>query len=115
MAGKYTIKAKQGATFRRVLTWLGADNEPIDLTGYTARMHVRTHPDDDEFILDLTTENGRIALGGTAGTVTLTVDDATMSDTPAGSYYYDLELVSPGLVVTDLVEGQFNVSREVTR
>jgi hypothetical protein len=43
----------------------------INLTGYTARMQVRSTLESAEALIELTTANGRIALGGSAGTITL--------------------------------------------
>ena len=71
--GIYNITCSQGATFSRVLTWADSAKKPYNITGYTARMHVRSSVDATSTLTTLTTENGRIALGGTAGTVTLTI------------------------------------------
>lgn len=114
-AGKYQIVADQGATFSRVLTWKDSTNTAINLTGYTARMHIRQEYESTSIVLTLTTENGRISLGGAAGTVTLTIDATTMAAVTAKTYVYDLELVSGAGVVTRLVMGTFTVRREVTR
>lgn len=107
---------KQGATFNYVLTWYGDKNKttPINLTGYTARMHVRTNIEDATPILELTTENGRITLGGALGTITLLVSAADTAALSAGSAVYDLELIS-GSVVKRIIEGSLVITREVTR
>ena len=78
-------------------------------------MHVRSNVASDTTALTLTTENSRIALGGTAGTVTLTIAASDTANLTPGLYVYDLELVSPTNVVTRLVEGNFKVKAEVTR
>lgn len=114
IAGTYNITADQGATFSRVITWKDSTGTPINVTGYTARMQVRSIVSSDSVALSLTTENGRIALGGSAGTITLTVAASDMDDVSSGTYAYDLELVSAG-VVTRLVMGSFIVRAEVTR
>ena len=114
-AGIYDILAEQGATLRRVLTWRDANKDPIDLTGYSARMQVRKTLDTDSVLLSLSTANGSITLGGSTGTVTIEVSPLKMSQLAAGIFWYDIELVSPTGVVTRLLQGRFNVSREVTR
>jgi hypothetical protein len=53
-------------------------------------------------------------LGGTAGTINLTVAATATEPVPAKTYVYDLELVS-GSVVTRLVQGTFELRGEVTR
>ena len=115
-AGIWNALCEQGATFRRVLTWKDADGVAQNLTGYTARMQVRDTVDDTAgAVLSLTTENGRISLGGVAGTVTLLVDATTTAALTPEQYVYDLEVVSSTGFVTRLVQGTFIVSGEVTR
>lgn len=116
-AGLYNILAEEGATFSRTITWRDSNNALVNLTGYTARMQVRATIGDTSAspLLSLTTENGRIALGGSAGTITLTVPFASMN-IPEGQYVYDLEMVGPGgTVVTRLIQGSFIVAGEVTK
>jgi hypothetical protein len=113
MAGSYNFTIEQGATFNLLMTWR-IDNVPVNLTGYTARLQARIDVDETDTILSLTTGAG-ITLGGAAGTITL---DQTATQTallPKGEYVYDLELQSSGGVVTRLLQGELNISAEVTR
>jgi hypothetical protein len=104
----------QGATFSRVIRWK-ADNANVNLTGYTARMQLRTSAEAITTLEDLTTENGGITLGGTAGTITLSLTATETAALPATRAVYDLELVSSGGVVTRLVEGVVTITRNITR
>lgn len=115
VAGVYNITCNQGATLSRTLTWTDSTRTPINVTGYTARMQVRETAASNTTILELTTSNTRITLGGTAGTVTLNVSATTTAALTPGKYVYDLEVVSGGGEVTRLVEGNFIVKAEVTR
>jgi hypothetical protein len=115
MAGRYNIVIEQGATFDRLITWKDAAGSPIDLTGYSARMQLRASHTAQAVLIELTTGNGRIALGGVAGTVRLTIAAADTAALASGMCVYDLELVSGGGVVTRLLEGSCQVSPEVTR
>jgi hypothetical protein len=113
MAGSYNFTIEQGATFNLLMTWK-IDNVAVNLTGYTARLQARIDVDETETILSLTTGAG-ITLGGAAGTITL---DQTATQTallPKGEYVYDLELQSSGGIVTRLLQGELNISAEVTR
>lgn len=113
--GRYDMTIFQGASFDRILTWrVGTPAVAVNLTGYTARMQLRSTPSATSAPLELTTANGRIALGGAAGTITLTLTAAQTAGIPAGQYAYDLELVN-GSDVTRLVEGFVTVDAEVTR
>ena len=113
MAGAYNFTIEQGATFNLLMTWR-IDNVAVNLTGYTARLQARIDVDEPDTILSLTTGAG-ITLGGAAGTITL---DQTATQTallPKGEYVYDLELQSSGGIVTRLLQGELNISAEVTR
>ena len=112
--GKYNFVCPQGTTFSKQLSYL-IDSVPVDLTGYTARMQVREKASSASKIIDLTTENGGITLGGKAGTIQLDVSASTTESLVPKTYVYDLEVVSSGNYVIRLIEGQFTVTPEVTR
>lgn len=114
-AAYYDILIEQGATFRKTFVWKDSNETPVDITGYTARMQIRRKISSTTAEHSATTENGGITLGQTAGTVDVTI---TASDTSAFEFTkgtYDLELVDPQGVVTRLVMGGVEVSKEVTR
>lgn len=113
-AGTWNMTIEQGATFSAVLTWRDSNGSAINLTGHTARMQIRTSARAAAATLSLTTENGRIALGGAAGTITLSISAADTAAIQARPYVYDLELVN-GATVTPVVKGACLVTPEVTR
>jgi hypothetical protein len=113
---KLPLTIYQGATFRKRVAWKAGDPAtPVDLTGCTARMHIREKLESPEVLLALTTENGRIALGGTAGTVEQVLDAETTAALPWVAGVYDLEIEFPNGDVRRLCFGAVKVSREVTR
>jgi hypothetical protein len=111
--GKYNFICPQGATFSKQLIW-EIEDSPVDLTTYTARMQVREKYTSTAKILDLTTENGGITLGGDDGTILINVSATNTENIVSKCYVYDLELVSSS-TVTRLLEGQFTVTPGVTR
>ena len=113
-ATTYDILIEQGATFSQVITYKESGGA-VDLTGYTARMQVRSTLESAEALIELTTANGRIALGGAAGTITLTISATDTAALTAGRGVYDLELVSGSGIVTRLLQGVCPISRNVTR
>jgi hypothetical protein len=113
MAGSYNFTIEQGATFNLLMTWR-IDNVPVNLTGYTARLQARIDVDETDTILSLTTGAG-ITLGGAAGTITLDQTATQTAVLPKGEYVYDLELQTSGGTVTRLLQGELNISAEVTR
>lgn|SRR5574343_526082 len=114
-ASTYDILIEQGATFQLNLVWKDSGGTPINLTGYTARMQVRHKLADTSPLLDFTTENGAITLGGVLGTISI-LGLATLTDAlTVKSGVYDLELVSAGGIVTRLIEGGVTITPQVTR
>ena len=115
-AAKLKLVIDQGATFEKVITWkAGEPATPVNLTGCTARMHVREGIDSPTTLLELTTENGGIALGGALGTITLRLSATATTALSWLTGVYDLEIVYADGRVRRLLAGAVNVSREVTR
>jgi hypothetical protein len=114
MASKYNIKLDQGSDYALSITYKDPAGNTVDLTGYTARMDVRQTYSTPTKIISLTTENGRIELGGANGTINLSIDAANTANLPISNAVYDLELVSGGSV-NRLIEGKFVVNPEVTK
>jgi hypothetical protein len=113
---KRNHKIYQGATFRDVVTWkAGTPAQPVDLTGCTARMHVRAKVEFPDILLALTTENGGITLGGAAGTITTHLTATQTAGITWTGGVYDLEILFPGGDVRRLFYGSVSVSPEVTR
>lgn len=113
-AGTYNMTCDQGATFDRTLTWKDASGNLVNLTGYTARMQVRTTYDASTTVLSLTTENGGIVLGGALGTIRVIASATTTAALTPRTYVYDLEAVISTNVYR-LVGGTFTVRPEVTK
>lgn len=119
-AAQHDLVIEQGASYSQAVQWkVGSPATAVNLTGYTARMQLRSNVTASTTALSLTTENGRIALttgsGAGAGTITLSISATDTAALTAGRYVYDLELVSSGGQVTRLMEGIVTVSAEVTR
>jgi hypothetical protein len=112
-AAKYDFLIEQGATFSRQITWRDSLGEPIDLTGYAARMQIRRSITAPEPMVNLTTENGGIFLDGESGNVNILIS-ASQTQAMNSNGVYDLELVN-GDVVTRLIEGVVELSKGVTR
>lgn len=114
-AAKLNLLIEQGANFSQRLIWTDSDQNPIDLTGYTARMQIREKVESDTVLLELTTENGRIILNQEPGTIDLEINSLDSESLPAGKAVYDLELISSTNFVTRLLKGGIDIDPEVTR
>lgn len=114
-ADDYPVTCKQGSKFTRVFTYKPDGTNAANLTGYTARMQVRENLEASATVVDATTENGMIALGGAAGTITITIAHTVTAAFRVGTHRYDLELINPSSEPDRLFAGDFKVTREVTR
>ena len=114
-AGVHNFDITKGSTLSKTFTWKDSAGSVIDITGFTARMQVRPTQESATKILDLTTENGGITLGGAAGTIVLAATAVATAAITQERGVYDLELVSGGGVVTPLLKGIINFIPEVTR
>ncbi|ADU36235.1 hypothetical protein [Variovorax paradoxus] len=118
MAGfKLNLRIDQGATFNQLATWRTGKRPgvPVDLTGCTARMQIREKLAAPSVLVDLTTENGGILLGGSTGAITMRIEAAVTAAYAWRSGIYDLEIIFADDTVRRLMHGSVSVSPEVTR
>ena len=116
MATAQNLTIDQGADWYVNFTYYtdATQTTPVNLTGYTAALQLRSEPYDSTSALSLATGSG-ITITGATGFIAV---HATASQTGAiqsGYYYYDLEITSPTGIVTRLVQGQITVTPQVTR
>jgi hypothetical protein len=104
--GRYDIEIYQGGTFSEVWTWTDSSGTAINVTGYSAAMDIRTS--DGTLLIDVGA-SGTLALGGSAGTVTVTIPATVTDDLTPGHYGWDIFLTSPGGVATPLLAGRCEV------
>lgn len=93
-----------------LVTWYAAK----DLTGWSARMHIREYVDDTTAIVELVSPTDITISTNDAGiriVITATVTATFDFDTAV----YDLELEDPSGFVVRLVEGDVTLKKEVTR
>ena len=113
MSAKYNLVCEQATTFNFQFV-IKNDTTPWDLTNYTGTMTVRPFVGASTTTLVASTANSRMALGGIAGSVTVTVDATTTGAISASRYAYDLVLNS-GSEITRILEGKFIVTGAVTQ
>lgn len=93
---------------------VGVKWNPVDLTGYSSRMQIRSEPDSPNTYVSLTEGSG-MTTGTSDGTITVSI---AVSATLAYGWtrgWYDIETVAAGGDVTRTHEGWIEVSRESTR
>jgi hypothetical protein len=114
---------EQGATFQWTLLFPLNVNNPtgpkMDLTGYSARMHIRSEVASTVVLASLTssvlTIAGGILMVPLEGRMDIELSDTVTSAFNFERAVYDLELVSPSGIVTRLFKGSVSLSLEVTR
>lgn len=111
-AGNYNISVEQYSTFLLPITWFAAGGAVQNLTGFTASLEVKSK--EGSVLLTLTSTNGQIALGGIAGTITLSLSASVTSALPPASYDYDLLITDSTGIKTRLLQGLFLVIAGVT-
>lgn len=120
-AGKYNLTIEQGTTINLTLLYKDSGSNPIDLTGYGAKMQIKsTYADKNPrtFLTlssSLNADNTGLTLGGTTGSINIYVSAASSSAINFDAAIYDLEITSATGVVTRILEGNAKLNREVTR
>lgn len=116
-AAKSDIVMEQGTTFERNLYYRDNDRNPIDITGYTAAMHVRAQKNSTDALLTLTSSAGYIVIGGATGHLEIHIPANEMEGLNFVWGFYDLELYPEGDTTQAfrLLEGRIRLTKEVTR
>ncbi len=106
------LRIEQGATWVQTVCVETAVDVPRDLTGYAARMQIRSSHGGSVMLEPTCT------ISGVAGTVSLSLTAAATTalvlTEPAVWWVYDLELVHAS-GIERLLEGRVQITREVTR
>ena len=125
-AGKYSFVIEQGATVNFEIQYRDSNNNPVNLTGCSGKMQIRSSYADNNPVTYATLSSSLAADGtglnfsGSNGTTPLAsgsigvfISAASSSVFTFNTAYYDLELTS-GSIVTRLIEGQIRLSQQVT-
>lgn len=109
-ARPYDLRIEQGADYEVVVPVLDKSDQPIDVTGWSARGQIRRTVTDKDVAYELTE-----GLSLDDGRLMLSIPAAVSSEWDWRYGIYDVELVSPDSTVTRFLTGYVYVSREVTR
>jgi hypothetical protein len=129
-AGKYNFVIEQGSTFILDLQYKDSNNVPVDLTDFYGRMQIRPTKASDTVYLTLSSSLNSDGTGlnfsgstgnlpSSSGSIGIYIASCTSSLlTFDGQAYYDLEIYSGSgdcPYTVRLIEGQVQISKEVTR
>lgn len=107
----------QGSTFDQNWTWkVGLTEEtalPVDLTGCTAKAQVKSKIE-GEVLLEMTTENSRIILGGSNGNIRILIADDITSAFTWDAGVWDLFIYFQDGTSICRMQGNVTVQKKVT-
>lgn len=115
-AFKYTFRFEKGATYDEYVIYkAGSPAVPVDLTGCTAKGQIRASIDSEDVLLEMSTTNGMIVLGGDTGRVSFAVPSTITAAMDWEEGVHDVELTFTDGRVKRLLAGPAFASPEVTR
>ncbi len=126
-AGNYSFTIEQGTTVNFEIQYTDSESNPIDLTGYSGKMQIKSNFADDRpttyatLSSSLASDGTGLSFSGSAGTnpptsgsIGIYISAASSSAFSFAKAKYDLEITS-GSTVTRLLQGTITLSKEVTR
>ena len=130
-AGKYSFTIEQGTTVNFEIQYKDSNGNPINLTGYAGKMMIRSNFADDSpttyitLSSSLNPDGTGLNFSGssginppTSGTIGIYIASCTSSNFAFSTAKYDLEIYSGSGAcpfTVRLLEGNVNISKEVTR
>jgi hypothetical protein len=119
----YDIDVKQGSTYELLITIKDPNDTEIDLTGHTFRGQIRTSTSDStiqaafSFVLaDQVTNTGEVtATLSASATAAISLPENDKPTRKITKMIYDIESEDAGGIVTRWLEGDANISPEVTK
>jgi len=128
-AGKYSFIIEQGTTINFEIQYKDSNNDPVNLTGYSGKMQLKSSYADNSPTIYLTLSSSLnpdgtgLNLSGSNGTtppssgsIGIYIASCTSSLLSFDTAYYDLEIYSGSNCpyTVRLLEGQVKLSKQVT-
>lgn len=108
----FPLRINQGEDWETAFPVIDSDDEPVDVTGWSARAQIR-HGPFEPVLYEWSAGNSNVTLSGS--TVTLKVSSAVSSTWSFIEGSYDLELTDTLGRVYRIAEGPVKVRQEITR
>lgn len=112
MATKANITIDQGTTFSTNFDLTDENDDPIDLSAYTAEAQIRRWYTSVNAAATFTTNTGANAA---AGTLTISLTAAQTANLEYGRYVYDVKVADASNTITRVIEGIVTVTPRVSR
>lgn len=104
---KVNLIVDQGTNFNTIIELTDENNDPLNVTGYSASGQIRKHPGSNTAVSFTTNLSN--------GYLTISLSHAQTSNIVPGRYSYDVELTDASNVRIRIIEGIVTVTPEVTR
>ncbi len=130
-AGIYNFIIEQGTTVNFRIDYTDSNGDPIDLTGYQARMQIRNEPGGSLLYATLSSSIGidgtglnfmptsaSVTLPPSSGSIGVMISAISSSLFSFDKAHYDIELISGSGAsqhIIRLLQGKVKLSKEVTR
>lgn len=112
-AAPYNFEIDQYLPFSKEFVYRDSAKNPINLTGYAAKMQIRLPT--GSLVQEMSTDNGGITLGGIDGTIGWHISKADTSKMSFAKAVYDLVLTPPVGDAFKLIAGEVVLVRGSTR
>lgn len=115
------LQLSKGVTFKAVFNYRDSDGNPVNLSGYSARMQVRRGYDDTELLVSLTSEepytsDGDITIDNSESSITVYIPSSVTSTFDWSIALYDILLISPNqnADIEKIAKGKIFCNKTVT-
>ena len=105
----YNPTVNQGIDLIFTVTWTDSSNNPINITGYSVQMQVRSQVD-NSLVLGLSVGSGITLTNPTGGVATFQITGAQTAAIGVGIYDYGIKAVSSGGINYDWTDGTITIA-----
>jgi hypothetical protein len=109
--GRYNFTVQNGEQFVRQLKLMEYNNQPFNLTDYTIKSWIKSHPTDTTPVTEFTASK----LVPTEGVFALELPPSSSMLLTSSCYYYDIRISSGSDVVIYPLEGKILASPSITK
>jgi hypothetical protein len=114
MAAQKNFEVDQNTTFSFIVEYRDANDNPINLTGATAKLQARNTKGGSQLAFTLTSPSGGITIDGSLGKITCKMTPTQTNKLFYPKSSYDLIVVDSNANRIKLIEGFLTLSRSVT-
>jgi hypothetical protein len=114
MAVQKNFEVDQNSTFSFIVEYKDSNNNPINLTGATAKLQARDTKGGSKLAFTLTSPSGGITIDGSLGKITCKMTPTQTNKLFYPKSSYDLVIVDSNANRIRLLEGFITLSRAVT-